>query len=190
MNLTDLLNVNSDNNVSITKGLLIFYLLIASNFTRNLYSGSTQLLFQNRFAQHIIGYITLLVIMINFGGVTDTQSALIYSLLGYIWFVCTTKLNVEWNVAIILMILGVYLYENNYLNQLNNLEEDEILEDDEIMTVKHNNDKNKTYMLYGLIIITLVGVYFYWDEKQSQFGDNFNLDKFIFDGSQKFVLTK
>ena len=65
--------------ISLSKAVLLFYLIIGNNYTSELFSGQlTDFIKENRYAQHLIGYLTMLVVVNSFAGVTDTKKSLIY----------------------------------------------------------------------------------------------------------------
>ena len=104
--MTNILNIDNltGPNTSMVKVLLIFYLLITTNFTDNLVSKQLKTFFEdNRLGQHVIAIIALLVLITSVGGVVDNRKAIVYTLVGYTWFIFTTKLDIHWNMIIIMI---------------------------------------------------------------------------------------
>lgn len=175
-------NLLNTNNASLAKVLLIFYVLIASNFTPNLMGKQLRtFLSENRIAQHVIAFIMMLVLIIIIGNVNDIKKALAYSLLGYLWFIFTTKLDIQWNLIIVSALLLIFIYENNMIDKENMAEKDINLTQQEKLVIKQNNDQIKSFTIIGVIVVTLIGMYLYLIKKEDQYGGgNFDLTKFLF----------
>lgn len=184
------LNYLGKSNISLSKAILIFYLIIASNFTKDLYSGQLyDFLKTNRYAKHSIGFVTMYVIMTHFAGITDSKKALLYSTFGYLWFVFTTKLDLKWNLIIIgLMIFGA-IYESNLIDKEIKSEDDEALEEKDKKKIKAENDNIKMVIAITILVITVIGTISYFNKKTVQYGGNFDTEKYIFGGSKRFKLT-
>ncbi len=190
--ITDLLSIRSADrsNISLSKALLLFYLIVASNFTQSLYSGQLQDLLSNRFAQHVIGFITMLVIIINFAGVTDPNAALLYSGLGYVWFLMTTKLDIQWNLAILALLTIGFLFESKMLTKEIDSDDDQALEEEDKELIQKRHNKTKTLIVGSIMAVTALGMLQYWSKKKQQYGPEFNAEKFVFAGSRRFVLRQ
>ena len=160
---------------SLSKVLLIFYLAIAGNFTSNLLSKQLKSFFEeNRIAQHIIALITLLVLVTAVGGIVDTKVAIIYTVVGYIWFIFTTKLDIQWNIVIILILLIGYLYENTIDNKEKLMETDNALTRDDKNAVISRNNSTKSYIVVAAMAVTVVGTFMYSTKKHVQYGGGYN----------------
>ena len=132
-----------------SKVLLIFYLIIATNFTDNLVSKQLKTyLTENRLAQHIIGFITLFVLLTSMGNIIDTKTAIIYSLIGYIWFILTTKLDIHWNMIVIAILVCGYLFENNLEKKEKDSLKDNNLTDRDRYNIDKKHSKIKSIIYY------------------------------------------
>lgn len=175
-NLGQIFNMNyiSQSNISISRALLIFYVLIASNYTTDLFAKQfKKFLSGNRIAQHVIGYITMLIIIMNVAGIQDTKPALLYSFIAYVWFIFTTKLDLQWNMIIILLLLFGFLYENQLLKKEKTVANDKALTQEDIKKIEEKHNKYKTYIVISVMIITLVGTILYANKKWVQYdGEN------------------
>ena len=167
------LNILTQNSsfTSLARVLLIFYVIIASNFTSNLFSKQLKTFFEeSRLAQHLIGFIMMLVLVILIGGVNDTYRALIYSIIGYTWFVFTCKLDIHWNIIIILLMLFGFLYES----KLNEKDEatliDPNLTAEQKQTIIDNNSRYKMYIVLAILSVTIIGSVLYLNKKVDQYG--------------------
>jgi len=169
-----------DNTSSISKVLLFFYLLLASGNINNLYSGQLSMyLDENRHAQHIIGLITMMVLVISVGNYREISKVVSLSILGYLWFLMTTKLDIEWNIAIIMILAFGYLYEQKLSGEINDIINDVVLDGEEKDSLK-NKRKNMIYALVGILFaLTCVGTYSYYGRKKAQYMDDFDGFKFI-----------
>ena len=114
-------------NLSIGKILLLTYIIIASSFCSNLFSnGLKKAIESNRFVQHIILILLIMSLMIFFGNpfgveisTNHTINIVIITLLVYVWFILTTKLDLAWNVAIIILLTIYFLYESKVTSDIN-----------------------------------------------------------------------
>lgn len=177
MSLKDIFNVQDINSsqTSIAKVLLVFYLIVASNYTDNLIAKQLKdFLDNNRLAQHVIGFLTMIVLVTLVGGVVDTRSAIVYSLIGYVWFIFSTKLDIHWNVVIITLLFVGYMYENSL-----GVRERQIL-DDPNLTAKHKreaidkNNRYKTWIVGSVILVTIIGTIMYSHKKHGQYGGGYD----------------
>lgn len=169
MNQVDnILNVNymGKSSISLSKVVLLFYLLIANNYTNKLMSGQlNDFLDKNRYAQHLIGFITMLVLINLVGGVTDFQMAIMYSLIAYLWFIFTTKLDLSWNLLIIGVMVLALLYENTMVDKEVKSEDDQALEEDDKKKIRNRHNRMKTLVVIAIITITIIGTALYFNKK-------------------------
>jgi len=181
MESPNILNQNTSN-ISLSRALLIFYIIIASNFTGDLFSKQLRTFFEeSRLAQHLIGFIMMLVIVMLIGGINDTYRAIIYSLIGYTWFIFTTKLDIHWNIIIILLMLFGFLYESKLNEKDQNAIHDPNLTEEQKEQVISNNSHYKTYIVLAILAVTVVGTIFYANKKVGQYGGGqFDLVTYLF----------
>src|SRR5437762_12943635 len=106
METSDIFNINSqdtNSRTSLAKILFVFYVLIASGYTDGLMGKQMREYIQdNKFMQHFIGFSTMIVLVSLVGGVVDIRSVIVYVLIGYIWFVFSTKVVIHWNFIIMI----------------------------------------------------------------------------------------
>lgn len=163
--------------------LLIFYLFIGSGYVKELYSGQMKdFLLSNRYAQHFIGYTSLFLITSEFSDIYDPKYNLFYSALAYIWFIFTTKLDLQWNLAIILLLIFGYIYEKQLLFKQEQSEKDPVLEENDKNNIKQKHAKIRMIILVSIVLITLIGTVFYANKKIEQYGGNFDLEKYLLAG--------
>jgi hypothetical protein len=176
------LSQNGQQNISLSSVLLIFYILVANNFTGELFSKQLRTYFEeSRLAQHLIGFTMMLVIVMLIGGVSNTYRAIVYSLIGYTWFIFTGKLDIQWNVIIILIMLFGFLYESKLNERDYNATVDPNLTDEQKQNVIETNSKYKTYILIAILSATVIGTLLYFNKKVGQYGGGqFDIVAFLF----------
>lgn len=184
MSLVDnILNIHyiDDSVVSLSKVLLIFYVLVMSNLTPVLLSKQLRsFIDNNRMAQHIVGILSLIVIITAVNGNIDSRTAIIYALLGYIWFVFSTKMDLHWNIIVILLLLVGYLYENDLENKEMEMKKDKVLTENEKNDIKKNHRKNVGYIVVAILGITIIGTLLYNNKKEIQYGGGYDILRYLF----------
>ena len=179
MNIFQIENI-SNNNTSLSKVLLVFYLLIISNFSDNLVSKQLkEYINNNRLVQHFIALLSLLVLITSVGGVVDNNKAVLYTVIGYTWFLFTTKLDIQWNIIILLILLYGYLYENSLENKRLKSLQDESLSEEDIKKIESKHNYHKSIIVLLALCITIFGTIFYSNKKQKQYGGGFSLIKYL-----------
>lgn len=182
---------NNQTNITLLKIICIYYLLIANNYTKHLYSGQlTKFIQSNKIAQLIISYITILFITINFAQVTDIKKANFYSSIAFIMFIMSTKLDLHWNIAILLIIFIAFFYENDLINRLLLSKSDQALDEEQKDIIKKETKITRRSLIITIIIILIIGVLFYANSKYVKYGDNFNLGEFVIGKDRIYRLNK
>jgi hypothetical protein len=173
-------------NLSIGKILLLTYIIISSSYCSNLFSnGLKKTIENNRLAQHIILILLIMSLILLFGkpfnleiSYNNTINVFILTLLIYVWFILTTKLDLAWNIGIIILLVIYFLYENKSINDITiDFKDKNVTEETKINIVKTFIDNNN-YILLSLFGLTLLGTLFYSSEKQEQYGGSYNLINF------------
>jgi hypothetical protein len=180
--MTNILNIDNltGPNTSMVKVLLIFYLLITTNFTDNLVSKQLKTFFEdNRLGQHVIAIIALLVLITSVGGVVDNRKAIVYTLVGYTWFIFTTKLDIHWNMIIIMILMAGYLIENNLTSKEKLMEDDKALTEDDKKRVIKKSNKVKNIVIVSALSVTIIGTLLYSNKKHIQYGGGYDPVKFL-----------
>lgn len=175
-------------NLSIGKILLIAYIIISSSYCSNLFSNSLKMeLETNRYMQHLILILLIMSLLIIFNnpfGIelssNHTINMMILTLLVYVWFILTTKLDLAWNIGIILLLVIYFLYESKLTNNINIKLSDTNISGENKQQIVSEFVKINNYVLLILFGFTLLGTFFYTSEKQVQYGGGFNLANFWF----------
>ncbi len=175
-------------NLSIGKVLLLTWIVISSQYCSNLFSsGLKDALESNKYVQHLVLILLIMSLILLFGnpfGVEITSShtlnIAIITLLVYGWFILTTKLDMAWNVGIIILLAIYFLSESKYTSDLNIQLSDSGTSSDSKSKLVGEFLKYNNLALAGIFGITLVGTLFYASEKKVQYGGGFSLNNFWF----------
>jgi hypothetical protein len=175
---------------SVGRIMLLVYLILSSRYCSDLFSSSLKLeLENNRIAQHLILLIMIITLLLMFGnpvGLEIGKNEMINSILIgigiYIWFILTTKLSLEYNI-IVLLVLGLYfLFESKKITDYKNVINDDTLNNDKKKNLIDSMNKYQKWLLFGLGGITLIGFFTKLNEtKNIQIGGgkNFSYYKYL-----------
>jgi hypothetical protein len=172
--------MNINLNISPLKILMLFYLLLMSNLiTQKLNKHIIEKINNNKLLQHIVGIVTILVILCLVYDNMNIYDIVIYTFVIYFVFVLSTKLNQ--NVLLFsIMLLIIFFLKEYYNNNKINL----IIKDNSIdgikkeIRIKQIEKENITLnVIYGLVVIG--GALLYDDKKYIQYGGNYTLKKFL-----------
>ena len=159
--------------LQLSSGLLLFYIAVSGNFLGELFSRSMQEFFtNNRWAKHMIGFITMLFSITYATGITKLTPALIMTFILYFWFLLTTKMSPAWNFGIIIVLLFSFILEK-YKNNLNPQKPDDRQTISFLVKMS-----NALFVL--VLLVTLIGAGMYLFTKKQKFGGDFSVTKFIF----------
>jgi hypothetical protein len=177
-----------DLNFSIGRLILLVYIIISSNYCSNLFSNSLKKAMEtNRYLQHLMLLILIMALMIIFGNpfIVEVSSnheinILVMSLLVYVWFIMTTKLDFAWNIGILLILTIYFLYESKKINEYQLVLIDPNLKDSSKLEIINYYLTIQKIILVVLFGITTVGTLFYASEKRVQYGGGFSYLTFFF----------
>lgn len=175
-------------NFSVGRIILLTYIIIASSYCSNLFSnGLKNAIENNKFAQHIILILLIMALMICFGNpfgveITSNQqiNIIIMSLLVYVWFIMTTKLDLAWNLGILILLTIYFLYESKQISDYKILSTDSQIDLNKKKEILDTYISTQKYILMTIFGVTIIGTLIYANEKQEQYGGGFSIDKFIF----------
>lgn len=191
MFLDKILNIGTDQNVSLAKAVLMMYLVVASNYSINLLSGQTmEFLRQSRLAQLIIGFVMMLVIIKSTTNIS-TNNAVLYGFTAYLWFLLSTKLDLQINLAIVALLIGGYFYESMMDDQDKLMAQDDNITQIEKDKAGQKHRQMRTFIGLSILGLTAFGVWSYLGKKQCQYGECFSVDDFLFgpSGRVTYYLT-
>jgi hypothetical protein len=177
-----------DINFSVGRIILLTYVILASQYCSNLFShGLKEAIESNRMVQHLILIILIMSLMIIFGNPLKIEftnneqfNIIIMTLLVYVWFILTTKLDLSWNVAILIILTIYFLYESKKISEYKIILSDPTLENSKKKELFDNYYNLQKYLLLTIFGITIAGTFIYAGEKQVQYGGGFNFYKFFF----------
>lgn len=125
--------------------------------------------------------------MICFGNpfsveVTSNQqiNIVIMSLLVYVWFIMTTKLDLAWNIGILILLTIYFLYESKQVSDYNMVQTDSLIDKNKKQEILDTYINTQKYVLMIIFGVTIVGTLIYANEKKEQYGGGFSIDKFLF----------
>lgn len=167
---------SEENNHQLTKGLLIFYLALAGNYLGDLFSPQMQRLFdKNRWVKHIIGLTTMSVSVVYGAGITEMNRMVAYTVVCYVMFLLSTKMDVQWNMLLLALLLAGYVIDNNRSNLIGDAEDSE---EAAAQISKYNKEQDRILMV--MLVVTLIGTALYARRQSVEHGADFNLIKYIF----------
>lgn len=187
-----------DINFSVGRIVLLTYIILASSFCSNLFSNSLKSSIENnRMAQHLILLLLIMTLMIIFGNplgieiTNDEQfNSILMSLLVYVWFIMTTKLDLSWNICVLIILTIYFIFESKKISEYNMILKDENINDIKKKELLDSFNHLQKYLLSSIFGVTLIGTYLYASDKtiqnqpqyqnQSQFGGGFNYFNFFF----------
>lgn len=163
-------------NTSLAKILIVFYILTTSNATDNLLSKQfREYIHDNRYMQHILGFITMFVLMTLLCDNIDTKTALFYALVLYIWFIFSTKLDIHWNIIILILLFVGYMIENDITVRNNEISIDNNLSDEQKINLVNDNKQYTNWIVGSILLVTVIGTLFYSHKKQEQYGGGYDV---------------
>lgn len=161
--------------LSVGRIMLLVYLILSSRYCSDLFSSSLQMeLENNRLAQHIILLIMIITLLLMFGnplgieiGKNEMMNSLIVGFIIYVWFILTTKLSLEYNIMV-LLILGLYfLFEHKKITDYKNIMEDDTLDNEKKNSLINKMDRYQKILLACLGGLTVFGFMLKLNEKRT-----------------------
>jgi Mn2+/Fe2+ NRAMP family transporter len=167
--------------MSLGKIILVFILLLNSTTLFPLLSKQwKRTLESNRMAQHILGIITLMAIVTLFSnGRFSIQRIIMYTIIGYFVFILSTKLDLQWNVIIMTLLLAFFLYQETNSKKDIEIEQDPSITREERNEIQKKNKSNYIIITLAIIGAIIMGNFLYSDKKEVQYGGGYSLSKFL-----------
>jgi len=158
--------LESDHGMSIGKIMILFYLFASSSAIFPLLSKQLKNeLENNRAAQHILGFMTILALSILVSnGKFSIMRIFVYAIIGYLWFVLTTKLDLQWTILIMGSLMCFLIYQNTIDGNINE---------------RKNNEKYYQYIPIIIFLSTVIGTVLYSNKKEGQYGGGYDLMNFL-----------
>lgn len=169
----------SNTDISPIKILSILYVLLMSNilFTK-INKHLIEYLQSNVLAKHILGFITIIVLITLVYKNVDYRELLFYSIITYILFVLSTKSTYQINIIILGLLFILYIYnyftddkiKNFNLSQINVVDKNNLIS-------KLKIKKNHGLILFAGAVI--FGSLLYDSKKYEQYKNNYSLLVFV-----------
>lgn len=167
----------------LVKTLALMYILIGSNYTKELYSGQlATFISSNRTAQHTVGLLTIMTILIFLSSNTSgtTLELVSGSIAAYTLFLLTTKMDLQWSIMVIFLMLMILLIEKMYRDKELLMQSDTSLNEADKKNITYRHNIFRSGLLGSLLLVTGIGSYFYLTTKQGQYGGGFSTVDFLF----------
>jgi hypothetical protein len=172
--------MNINLNISPIKIIMLFYLLLMSNLiTQKLNKHIIEKIHNNKLLQHVIGIITILILLCLIYNDMNIYDMAIYTFVIYFVFILSTKLNQNLLLISLILLLIFFLKEYYNKNKINIIINDENIDGiTKEKKIKQIEKENFTInIIYGLVVIG--GALLYDDKKYKQYGGNYTFKKFL-----------
>jgi hypothetical protein len=175
------MNIFKNDNSILLKVLLLFYALIGSSSLQPLLSKQWNgMIEKDRMTQHILGVTTIITLIILLSdGKLSNMAILGYTLFCYLWFLLSTKMDIHWNMMVVILLLVGYLYENSIRMRENKIDSDRVLTVEEKEKIKKNSNINRSYIVGGIMGVTITGLLLYSNKKEVQYGGGYSVVNFL-----------
>jgi hypothetical protein len=173
--------LEKNNEFSLGKIILMFYVLISSAGLFPLLSKQWKKTLENdRVAQHLLGILTILSLTILVSnGKFSIQRIFVYTVLGYLLFIFSTKMDLHFTIMVIVLLISFYLYQNIIQSENNKIMDDSSLTMIEKENLQKNKKHNYVYLGAGLVGIILIGTILYSNKKEVQYGGGYSLLNYL-----------
>lgn len=160
--------------------LLLYVILSSQSITSLLSKRYTEFIQSNRMIQHLICFITIFTLFTLFIDDMDLSEMLIYSIIGYLLFLLTTKVDIHLNLIILILGISLLVYLKFVDSKNEIVNTDKILSDFEKNKIVKGNNINTFIAFGGIIIVIIISVLLYSNKKTVQYGGGYDPIKFLF----------
>ncbi len=169
-------------NPSFIKGLLLIALAVSGNFVGNTLGCKTQYhMTNNIYVKHLV-LIAIIYFTISFSSDNSANPLSYIKTTFLLWtlYLLFTKQTILFTGLSALLLFTSYLLDSyiNYYNDLISKETDENIKKDYQNTLDKIT-KARTFIFYSAVMMIVVGFGMYFFEKYSEYGNNFDILKFI-----------
>jgi hypothetical protein len=167
--------------LSITKIILLFYMLLGNSLLQPLLSKQwVETVNNDRMIQHIIGMTTMLTLSILVAGENENYENIVaYAFVGYVWFLFSTKIDIHFNVILVILLLANYMYDYHLSKQNKLILNDKILSDESKEKIIKCNNLTSNYIMFSIMGLVVVGMFMYSEKKEIQYGGGYNIVNFL-----------
>lgn len=166
-------------NINIVKILLIYYAINLNTQSTLLSKQMVTLLGENRYLKHLIGFLTLIILINIFYENLELSDTFLFGSIIYLLYLLATKLDIQFNIVILGALFTSYIYLNDLEKQITNINKSDILTDDKKLELLNKLNTNKIYLYMGLGFLLGSGMLLYANKKQVQYGGSYNLLNFL-----------
>ena len=169
-----------NNDISIIKLVMILYLFVFANVIST--KINTKIVYRienNVMIKHIVGLITVGVLLSLVYNSIPLKDLLLYSLVIYVVFLLSTKISKNYILLGLLVLVGVYFLSAETENRIKSVKNDQSLHiTEKTKLITHLESKNNKITLFYIFVI-VVGSLMYDEKKYVQMGGSYDLMKFL-----------
>ena len=176
-----MMDIGSFEGMPMGKLLLLFFIAIGCSSLQPLLSKQWKnLIDENRTVQHILGLMIIIALLtVISDGTMGNLEIITYSVAAYVWFLFFTKLDIHWTITILVLLMIMLMYENTLKMKIRVLSTDDAITDEQYNEIVKTDTVNRIYMIIGLFVLTIAGVFLYSNKKEIQYGGGYNTWKFL-----------
>lgn len=168
------------NNILDIKFLIALYLVQLTGLTNNtLGKQLKEYVSSNRVIQHIINIVFIIVLISMMNDKISLINLFISSLILYSLYVFTTKLDLQYNLLILVFALFYYFYKRELDIQVKRISNDNDIDIITKNNVLANDYKKEIISGTALLAILIYFVWVYASRKNAQYGGGFSFTKFF-----------
>jgi len=175
---------------SVWKIIVLFYLLTLSAHNNALVGHQLSRYIQSTLiAQHVLAILTMFVLI---SAVTEVniKNRVVYTMICYGLFIMTSKLDLEWTIIIFGAIVACYVHSELKEKQVDDVDHDSSIPS-EIKAHFHENAGRYKLLIFALMMILLFyGFNLYNSSKKDEYGDDYNMAKFVFGDPNKPIMSR
>ncbi len=167
-------------NVSPIKILMFFYLLLMANLlSTKLNAHLIENINNNKILKHILIFVTIIVLLTVIYSDLNIYDLIIYGFIIYFVFILSTKMNKNYIMGILLLLVIFYLKDYYNKQKMIIIAKDHTINGiDKEKKIENLNKQNMTMnIIFGLLVVG--GSLLYDDKKYAQYGGGYSLQKFF-----------
>lgn len=160
--------------------VFLFFNLMQINQRKLSNKNLNNLLDENKLLVHFLNFILLLVVIQNLTGIKNPTKLLIYSVILYMLFLLTTKMEIQMVIMFLGLLLALYFYYLANEEKISRIIKDQEIEQKFKDSIINLTEENYTQAIFLFTMFILLGVWLYNERKQEQYQENYNLVTFLF----------
>jgi len=176
MNLLELCNYNKLN------AIFVLYVVLILTDSKLLSKQMQTFIEDNRMIQHIVGFIALFIILNSMRTEQETiYDTLLSSVKYYAIFLISTKVDIHWNIILLILLIAYYIYTNIVCDKNREIIKDQALNDNDKQKAQTNILSDNFLWIAIAVIVIIIGAGLYFNKKQGQYGGGqFDLVTYLF----------